>query len=97
MGSRLLKFKEGDRVMYCKTGTAGNIVHIYVLDSKVWAELDSTGLLYEEGALEPAIIGGGPEKPREEDKAKPAKAEVNEVEIKDEGRIDTSGSVCGGG
>jgi len=92
-----LKFKEGDRVAYSKTGTTGKIIQIHQLDGKIWAELDTTGLLYEEKTLEPVIAKGSIEKLDEGQKSKRAKREYSELEIKDEGKIDTSGSVSGGG
>jgi len=90
-----LKITEGQTVIYTKTGTEGKVVKIHELDGKVWAELDTTGLLYEESALEPRT------KKKEVAKAVPKKAGDREdaalPDLKDEGRPDDSGTVSGGG
>ncbi len=92
-----MKITEGQTVIYAKTGTEGKVVKIHELDGKVWAELDTTGLLYEESALEPRAE----EKKKEVAKAIPKKAgdrgDAALPEIKDEGRPDGSGTVSGGG
>jgi len=41
-------------VTYVKTGTTGTVVRLVETGGKVWAELDTTGLLYDESVLEPA-------------------------------------------
>ncbi len=38
---------------YVKTGTTGTVVRLVEAGGKVWAELDTTGLLYDESVLEP--------------------------------------------
>jgi hypothetical protein len=90
-----LKITEGQTVIYTKTGTEGKVVKIHELDGKVWAELDTTGLLYEESALEPRT------KKKEVAKAVPKKAGDRGgaalPDMKDEGRPDDSGTVSGGG
>ena len=82
-------------VIYTKTGTEGKVVKIHELDGKVWAELDTTGLLYEESALEPRA------EKKEVAKVVPKRAGDREdaalPDIKDEGRPDDSGTVSGGG
>jgi len=90
-----LRFKEGDGVIYTKTGTTGKVVKLYELDGKTWAELDSTGLLYEENSLEPAAAVEAARKKKEAPRESKA---VDAPDLtKDEGRLDTSGDVCGGG
>jgi len=91
-----LKITEGQTVIYTKTGTEGKVIKIHELDRKAWAELDTTGLLYEEGALEPRA-----EVKDEVTKAASRKTVAREgaalPDIKDEGRPDDSGTVSGGG
>ncbi len=89
-----MKFKEGDSVIYSKTGTAGKILKLHQLDGKIWAELDSTGLLYDENSLEPANELERSKKIKEEHMGK---KEITPDLPRDEGQIDSSGNVCGGG
>lgn len=96
-----MRFKEGDTAVYEKTGTKGRITKIVEMDGKTWAELDSTGLLYDENVLEP--IEEAAEAPKlGKDKAEAKKAEVA-AEIREEDlkggemTIDTSGSCSGAG
>lgn len=100
----VVELKKGDVVTYLKTGTTGKIVDIHNIDGKLWAELDTTGLLYEEHVLEP-IKGGKTNSGKMEDQSgarseKPTRAkkpEISQKEMKDEGKIDTSGEICGAG
>lgn len=96
-----MKFAVGQDVVYLKTGTEGKIVKLYELDGKNWAELDTTGLLYEENALE-LVKASKKGLDRKERTIKSAEREERETEdglreIKDEGRPDGSGTVGGGG
>lgn len=45
--------RPGMRVRYPRTGTAGTIVRIEDLNGKVFAEIDTTGLLYRTDQLVP--------------------------------------------
>jgi hypothetical protein len=106
-----LTIKEGDALVYGKTGTTGRVVRITELDGKVWVELDSTGLLYDANVLEPtdpAKLKKGrmeykDKESREEQKGKViAKREVRErrsgiEDMKDEGTLDSSAGICGAG
>ena len=46
----------GMRVRYPRTGTTGTVVRLEPHEGKLFAELDSTGLLYHSGELIPAEI-----------------------------------------
>lgn len=95
---------QGDMVVYSKTGTTGKVVRILELEGKTWAELDSTGLLYDLNSLEPAVVSA-----TEERKAKVGKGakkgagvdtkarKVGVEDLKDEGSLDSSAGVCGAG
>lgn len=88
--------KEGILVVYKRTGTHGKVVEVKEMEGKVWAMLDSTGLFYDEDFLE--VIGEGKtaqSEPRVDAKEKKISSEGSEV--KEEGKIDTSGNVCGAG
>jgi len=107
----ILAIKEGDAVVYGKTGTTGRAVRITELDGKVWVELDSTGLLYDANVLEPtdpaklkkSRIEDKDKESREEQEGKVImKREGNErrsgiEDMKDEGTLDTSAGICGAG
>jgi len=58
----------GMRVRYPRTGTAGRVERIEVIEGKTFAELDSTGLLYRADMIEPAA---NPERKRTEKKEDP--------------------------
>lgn len=96
---------QGDTAIYAKTGTIGKIVQILEMDGKTWAELDSTGLLYEMNTLEPTtappskakVKPRGGKEPRKRGREGKAKAEEGPVEMKDEGALDSSAGVCGAG
>ncbi len=88
--------KEGILVVYKRTGTYGKVVELKEMEGKVWAMLDSTGLFYDEDFLE--VIGEdktSQSEPRVNVKDKKIRSEGPEVE--EEGKIDTSGNVCGAG
>ncbi len=90
-----MKVTEGQRVIYTKTGTEGKVIRLHELDGKIWAELDTTGLLYEIGSLEPKVEREGSAKgPKKEAGGEDGNALT---EIRDEGRPDGSGTVSGGG
>jgi hypothetical protein len=106
-----LAIKEGDAVVYGKTGTTGRVVRITELDGKLWVELDSTGLLYDANVLEP-IDPTKLKKGRMEDKDKENREEQKGKvimkrkgdegrsgieDMKDEGTLDTSAGICGAG
>jgi hypothetical protein len=44
----------GMTVRYPRTGTAGKVERIEVIEGETFAELDSTGLLYRADTIEPA-------------------------------------------
>lgn len=94
---------QGDTAVYSKTGTIGKVVRILEIDGKTWAELDSTGLLYDVNSLEASTetmaTGGGKPERRESKREKEAKqkGEGGPEEIKDEGSLDSSAGVCGAG
>ncbi|MBC7120209.1 MAG: DUF2098 family protein [Candidatus Methanosuratus sp.] len=96
-----MRFKEGDAVVYEKTGTQGHITKIIEMDGKTWAELDATGLLYDENVLEPTETRADVE-PLKKKEGK-ASAKEEEVEIMEEAlkegdlTVDTSGSCSGAG
>jgi hypothetical protein len=91
--------KEGSTVIYKRTGTFGKVVELKEMDGKVWAKLDSTGLFYDEDFLELVADEGkvesGPKLDLEKREEKRVSSET--IEMKGEGRIDTSGDVCGAG
>lgn len=87
--------------MYTKTGTVGTIIGLHRIDGKLWAELDTSGLLYEEHALEPLTKKGLNAEERKGqgrgEKSLMDKKEGSQKEMKDEGKIDASGEICGAG
>jgi len=95
--------REGISAVYKRTGTVGKVVELREMDGRVWAKLDSTGLFYDEDFLE--IVEENfkfrPEQNLEEKEERERKETEKEMpetpEIKDEGKIDTSGNVCGAG
>lgn len=93
-------FKEGETVVYSKTGTRGRITRLVESDGKIWAELDTTGLLYDENALE---ASEAETKTRRVEGEAKSKKERGPVEVRDEDlrggdmTIDTSGSCSGAG
>ncbi|MEM3433581.1 MAG: DUF2098 family protein [Candidatus Methanomethylicaceae archaeon] len=96
--------REGAAVIYKRTGTLGRVVELREMDGKVWAKLDSTGLFYDEDFLETVEENfvkepkQEMEKEVEQEKIKEVEKEKSETpEIRDEGKIDTSGNVCGAG
>lgn len=90
--------KEGSTVIYKRTGTFGKVVELKEIDGKVWAKLDSTGLFYDEDFLELVADEGKVESGPKLDLEKKEKRVCSEtIEMKGEGRIDTSGDVCGAG
>lgn len=93
---------QGDTAVYSKTGTTGKVVRILELDGKTWAELDSTGLLYDINSLEPAtdIVPEGeakPERRKEAKKRERAKEGGGPEDMRDEGSMDSTASICGAG
>lgn len=92
-----MKITEGQTVIYTKTGTEGKVVKIHELDGKVWAELDTTGLLYEESALEPRAELKMKGVAKAVSKKTGDREDAARPDIKDEGRPDDSGTVSGGG
>lgn len=99
-----MAIKEGDTVVYTKTGTAGKVVRVVNIENRQWAELDSTGLLYDENVLEPANVATlkdeKVEREREQDRKRRSEtSEWKDVEkeMKDEGTLDSSAGVCGAG
>lgn len=96
-----MRFKEGDAVIYEKTGTRGNVTRIVEMDGKTWAELDTTGLLYDENVLEPTEEKVAAEEPRPEvgkERPKKEEARISEEQLKGgDMTIDTSGSCSGAG
>lgn len=97
----MLRFKEGDTVIYEKTRTRGNITRIVEMDGKTWAELDTTGLLYDENVLEPVEERAAADEPRPEggkERAKKEEPVISEEQLKGgDMTIDTSGSCSGAG
>jgi len=101
-----MAIKEGEGVVYDKTGTIGRVVRLLEMDGKVWAEIDSTGLLYDVNVLEPASVATV-EKKREEKEEKEEEKERKKregmkrpagvEEMKDEGTLDSSAGICGAG
>lgn len=90
---------QGERAVYPRTGTTGRIARIVELNGKTWAELDTTGLLYEINTLEAVTEA---KKGREEKKAperrKRRKGKVGVLEdMKDEGTLDSSANIGGAG
>lgn len=96
---------QGDTVVYPKTGTIGRVVKILDIDGKTWAELDSTGLLYDINSLEPSTvtIAGDNRKttsmkePKRKEKKVKIAGEKDVEDMKDEGSLDSSAGVCGAG
>jgi hypothetical protein len=95
---------QGDMVVYSKTGTTGKVVQISEMDGKAWAELDSTGLLYDINSLEPitknsGIDTGKPEKKvaKRKERERGGEKEISPEKMKDEGSLDSSAGVCGAG
>jgi hypothetical protein len=87
--------REGSIVIYKRTGTIGRILEIVEIAGKKWVRLDSTGLLYDIDFIEPSE-----ERIKEEPKEKvPEKIreKSKSIEIRDEGKMDSSASVCGAG
>ncbi len=86
-------------VVYSKTGTTGKIVRMLEIDGKSWAELDSTGLLYDTNTLEATTAA--PKTEEEKKGGQKAKKGTRETkgseEMKDEGSLDSSAGVCGAG
>ncbi|MDI9643953.1 MAG: DUF2098 family protein [Candidatus Verstraetearchaeota archaeon] len=93
--------KEGDTVVYSKTGTKGRISRLVELEGKLWAELDTTGLLYDENALEVVEVEDTPKEGWTEasrPKKEREQENVREEELKGgDMTIDTSGSCSGAG
>jgi len=105
-----LAIKEGDAVVYGKTGTTGRVLRITELEGKAWAELDSTELLYDLNVLEPVdetklkrVLRKG----KRQEKEAPGGGREGEGEgeekaprvedMKDEGSLDASAGICGAG
>lgn len=88
---------QGDTAVYSRTGTTGRIVRIVELNGKTWAELDTTGLLYEINTLEAAA--GSPQAEKKALRKKGAKRARGGglEEIKDEGALDSSANIGGAG
>lgn len=87
--------REGSIVIYKRTGTIGRILEIVEIAGKKWVRLDSTGLLYDIDFIE-----SSEERIKEEPKEKvpeKIKEKSKSIEIRDEGNIDSSASVCGAG
>ena len=97
-----MAIKEGEGVIYDKTGTTGKVVRLLEMDGKIWAEIDSTGLLYDVNMLEPATVANV-EKKQKEEKEKERKRRggmerpAGVEEMKDEGTLDSSAGICGAG
>ena len=94
-----MALKVGDVALYNKTGTVGRVAKLLELDSKVWVELDSTGLLYDENLLE-RTDASKLKKKKEEAESEKAAAEPKESlekDMKDEGVLDSSANICGAG
>ena len=89
----------GDIVVYNKTGTVGRVAKLVKLDSKVWVELDSTGLLYDENLLDKADASKLKKKKDELESEKRAMEPKESLEknMKDEGVLDSSANICGAG
>ncbi|MGQ9759883.1 MAG: DUF2098 family protein [Candidatus Methanomethylicaceae archaeon] len=90
--------KEGVIAIYKRTGTLGKVVELREMDGKIWAKLDSTNLFYDQDFLEVLEEKAGTQIDiKELIKEEKKKVRSEELEIKDEGKIDTSGNVCGAG
>jgi hypothetical protein len=95
--------KEGECVIYNKTETTGKVVRLLEMDGKVWAEIDSTGLLYDVDVLEPASAEIVERRQKEEEKKEKEKKKRGEMkgpgveEMKGEGTLDSSAGICGAG
>jgi hypothetical protein len=88
---------QGDTAVYSRTGTTGKIVRVVKLNGKIWAELDTTGLLYEINTLEE--VSESPqakEKPAKKKGGKRVK-EGGLEGMKDEGSLDSSANIGGAG
>lgn len=96
-----MRFKEGEAVVYEKTGTKGHITKIVEMDGKTWAELDATGLLYDENVLEPVekeLVSEEPRPAAGKEKVKEEEVKISEEQLKGgDMTIDTSGSCSGAG
>lgn len=96
-----MRFKEGDAVVYEKTGTRGQVTRIVEMDGKTWAELDSTGLLYDENVLEPTDEKAVSEQPGSgvrKEMVRKEEVKISEEQLKGgDMTIDTSGSCSGAG
>jgi len=98
-----MAIKEGEGVVYDKTGTIGRVVRLLEMDGKFWAEIDSTGLLYDVNVLEPASVATVEKKREEKEKEKERKKREGMerpagVEgMKDEGTLDSTAGICGAG
>ncbi len=95
-----MRFKEGDAVIYEKTGTRGIITRVVEMDGKTWAELDATGLLYDENVLESSEerAMAEPKPKRVKKRAKKEEPVISEEQLKGgDMTIDTSGSCSGAG
>jgi len=96
---------QGDTAVYPKTGTIGRVVRILDMDGKTWAELDSTGLLYDINSLEPSAAtiaeeNGKPtsmKEPKRKKKGGKIAGEKGVEDMKDEGSLDSSAGICGAG
>ncbi|MBM5805676.1 MAG: DUF2098 domain-containing protein [Candidatus Verstraetearchaeota archaeon] len=96
-----MAIKEGEGVVYNKTGTIGRVVRLLKMDGKVWAEVDSTGLLYDVNVLEPASVAAVEKekegKEKEGKKREEMKRPAGVEDMKDEGTLDSTAGICGAG
>jgi hypothetical protein len=98
-----MAIKEGQCVSYDKTGTTGKIVRLHSIDGRVWAEIDSTGLLYDVDVLEITSSENtkrDQKKENEMDKEEKRRRETRRPgveEMKDEGSLDSTANICGAG
>lgn len=98
-----MAIKEGECVIYDKTGTTGKVVHLHMVDAKVWAEIDSTGLLYDVDVLEPEnsrIVKKNQKGEKEREKKRKRHSEKKRPgveDMKDEGSLDGTAGICGAG
>jgi hypothetical protein len=98
-----MAIKEGQCVTYDKTGTTGKVVRLHSLDGKIWAEIDSTGLLYDVDILETASsenIKRDQKKENERGKERKKRGETKRSQVegmKDEGSLDGTANICGAG
>jgi hypothetical protein len=95
----VMAVKEGECVIYDKTGTIGKVVRLHAMDGKVWAEINSTGLLYDVDVLEPASpeIVEKNQKGEKERKRRDETRRSGVEEMKDEGSLDGTACICGAG